>query len=139
MEKLIEFLSRFPEGDYNLETFEEIEEGNENFDYCYPYFSIVNNTIHLFIVDRGGIFIKIDPYQKCGDRGAVVHIVMGDSGDETCISSCHTNIEIGMELYLANSEKPVEQILRDIAISVKPYLEFIQNAEFIVKPGKSAK
>lgn len=133
MEKLKEFLTRFPDGDYSLDTFEEIE------NHYYPYFSVIDNKILLFI-NNYGIFIVIDPTRECDDGRVTAHISILDlKCNPLSIGDLHLNIEIGMELYLANSEKPIEQILRDIAISAKPYFEFIINTEFIVKSTKSAK
>lgn len=129
MERLAEFISRFPEGRYDLFTLESVGGGN------FPYLEIIEDNLDLHI-DNCKVFLSISE-EDC-NNGLAAHLLYEDIDNEvSTLGSEHFPIENDIENYLQNSEKDFHEILKDLAIAIRPIIDCLMNTRLNVNIPKS--
>ena len=138
MEKFNNFISRFSGGGcydlYTLEPLDDKSNSSSNLEVNYPYFEIYIGYLNLY-VDNSEFFVRIEPNARYYKN---VRLMFYDGDLVQVIGTKYLAIEKDMNNYILVNEKDVHEILRDIAKGVKPFIEYIQTARFIVNIPKSS-
>ena len=130
MERFTEFLSRFPEGRYDLFTLESVDKDN------FPYLEIIGDILDLRI-NRCEVFLRING-QDCDNNDLCAHLSYKNTANEIlALGSKHFPIEEDIENYLKNSEKSFHEILKDLAIAIRPIIDCLMNTRLKVNIPKS--